>query len=95
MSEEDEKILKKLEEAVNFGIGVNRKGLNAGQTMYLHIALNVPEQVAQVFIQKYKRAGWSRIRLYMEQGESGEMVIELAKPLWRILFEKISGKAEV
>ena len=92
MSEEDKKILKKLEEAVDFGIGVNQKGLNAWQTMYLDVPLKVPEQVAQAFIQKYKRAGWGRVRLYEDKGEAGKTVIELAKPLWRVFFGRIFGK---
>lgn len=64
LSQADQQILQALQEAVEFGIRINYKALNAGQTLYVEFPGHVPPAVAQAFLQNYKQLGWLKLRLY-------------------------------
>lgn len=72
LSPENQKILKELEESVDFAIAANQRWLKDGQTLYLDFTLKVPETVTQAFVQKYKAAGWNKVRIYEDQSEEGK-----------------------
>ena len=92
MSNEEEKILKELQAAVDLAIELNHKGLQAGQTLYVDFAGSVSEPVAQAFLQRYKQAGWRRVCLYEDKTEAGKTVIELAaKAVWRSFLSSLFG----
>jgi hypothetical protein len=89
LSEEDQQLLKDLEEAVNFGIETNRRALRDGQTLYLDSDLRVPRPVAEALLRILKKARWSHVRLY--EDEAGKTVIELANPTFRSLIRQLFG----
>ncbi len=89
LSEEDQEILKELEEMVNFGIATNQAGLRLGQTLYLDSDLKVSRPVAEALTLTLKTARWSHVRLY--EDESGKIVIELANPTIRSVIRQFFG----
>jgi len=87
LSQEDQKMLSELEEAVSFGIATNQAALRAGQTLYLDSDLKVPRPVADALYKTLKKARWSHVRLY--EDEAGKTVIELANSPIRSIFRQL------
>lgn len=95
LSEPDQKLLTQFEDAVEFAIETNKKGLQAGQTLYIDSDLKVSRPVADALRVNLKKSGWKHVRLY--EDENGKTVIELANSAFRNLFKLIfyilSGRA--
>ena len=95
LSEPDQKVLAQFEDAVDFAIETNKKGLQAGQTLYIDSELKVSRPVADTLRANLKKSGWKHVRLY--EDENGKTVIELANSTFRNLFQMIfyilSGRA--
>ncbi len=95
LSEPDQKLLTQFEDAISFAIETNKKGLQAGQTLYIDSDLKVSPPVADTLRANLKKSGWKHVRLY--EDENGKTVIELANSTFRNLFKLIfyilSGRA--
>lgn len=95
LSEPDQKLLSQFEDAVDFAIQTNKKGLQAGQTLYIDSELKVSRPVADTLRANLKKSGWQHVRLY--EDENGKTVIELAHSPFRNFFKAVfyilSGRA--
>ncbi|MBN9389695.1 MAG: hypothetical protein J0I20_16835 [Chloroflexi bacterium] len=95
LSEPDQKLLSQFENAVEFAIETNKKGLQAGQTLYIDSELKLSRQVAGILRSNLRKAGWKHVRLY--EDENGKTVIELARStfgnLFKFIFHVLSGRA--
>src|SRR4051794_1966754 len=76
LSEPDQELLTQFENAVEFAIETNKKGLQAGQTLYIDSDLKVSHPVADILQANLKKSGWKHVRLY--EDENGKTVIELS-----------------
>jgi len=95
LSEPDQELLRQFEDAVDFAIATNKKGLQAGQTLYIDSDLKVSRPVADTLRANLKKSGWKHVHLY--EDENGKTVIELAnstfRNLFKLIFYVLSGRA--
>lgn len=95
MSEPDQKVLTQFEDAIELAIEKNKRGLQAGQTLYIDSELKVSGPVAELLRKNLKKSGWRHVRLY--EDENGKTVVELAhsalRNLFQMIFYVLSGRA--
>lgn len=95
LSEPDQEMLTRFENAVEFAVETNKKSLQAGQTLYIDSDLKISRPVAEVLRANLRKSGWKHVRLY--EDENGKTVIELAgsafRNLFKFIFYILSGRA--
>ena len=95
LSEPDQQMLNRFEDAVEFAIEKNKKNLQAGQTLYIDSELKISRPVADTLKANLRKSGWKHVRLY--EDENGKTVIELANSafsnLFKLIFYVLSGRA--